>query len=234
MTQICIKALIDSNKCRIWWPCDLSKGSACYRHFPWINFCNYFCKWQMRLLNTRHSSTTNKKWLYSHCNGCNGWVEVNEARPCYQMGWKPGLLQSRSWGSKTSEHHEGQILSRRWEITCAFSWEEKATAQCRGVYSSKGACCLCQTLPGWLLCLPHSIFSSLYSPTPVSIPVTPQQLLLRINPLPQIFCVRRELWQKLAFHLPLPNQQLLFHFHLKPSQNITNSWRDVQSKPGQS
>ena len=82
--------------------------------------------------------------------------------------------------------------------------------------SSKGAWHLRQHLPVWLLSpLPQHFLLLALPHSPINTEVTPQQLQLWLSPRPQIFSIRRALWQRLAFHLPLPNQQLLFPFTLK-------------------
>lgn len=68
----------------------------------------------------------------------------------------------------------------------------------------------------WLLSsIPLHFLLLALTRSPVNIDVTPQQVQLWLNPLPQILHTRRALWWRLAFHLPLPNQQLLFPFTLK-------------------
>lgn len=88
-----------------------------------------------------------------------------------------------------------------------------------------------QPLPIWLLSPFHSVFCSSRHPLPCWHPSDTRQLQLRLSPLPQILCVRRELWQGLAFHLPLPNQQLLFPFTLKATSEcyqLLRRWPELE------
>lgn len=84
------------------------------------------------------------------------------------------------------------------------------------MHSSKGAWHFSHPFPIWLLSSipPHFLLLAL-THSPVNIVMKPQQVQLWVNPLPQILHIRRALWRRLAFHLPLPNQQLLFPFTLK-------------------
>lgn len=102
-----------------------------------------------------------------------GSAEVNVCRACYTVGWKPALLQSRRQLTTTKESSYPEDRSR------------------------KAARHFCQPLPTQLLSpLPqHFLLLALthtqYFYTKINTPVTPQQLQLQLNPLPQIFHIRR-------------------------------------------
>lgn len=160
-----------------------------------------------------------------------GGTEVNESRACYQVWWKPELLQTRS--RATTKHHEGEFSSRElkpasMERGAAGTWlicrERQAQHNTEWCIPGK------EPLPIWLLSPFHSIFCSSHSPTP--------QLTSKWHHGSCSFgsahchksCAFGESCDRgWHFICLFPINTFSSHLHLKPPQNITNSWEDDQS-----
>lgn len=201
MTQICIRALTDSNKCTIWWLCWSVKRICLLQASPMNQF------WRL-LLQMTDKTPEHQTGLAKQ-----RWMNLGHV-----TRWDANLSSS-SWGSvrlnttKKRTHPEDRTL---W----AHAVGEGQQKQDRSV--EEDGCSIRQRDAFQERSLgPYaSLFHSISAPCthPVNTKVTPQQLLLQLSPLPQIFSIRRACDRGWHFICLFPINSSSSHLHLKPPQ----------------